>query len=112
MITKDLLKACRTILKSKEAEKPDGGFITPKGKVTYSDLIQELDKLIKWVYPKLETDRLKKVVRCKECSNYKKFLDKKNSTEWHKSFVMLCKVDMKPKHPEFYCKNGEIHELE
>lgn len=58
--------------------------------------------LMHHVYPKMESDRFKKVVRCSECVYYKTQSSKKNPRIKRK----ICSVDKLPRKDDFYCANG------
>lgn len=101
---KTALKVCSSIMRSKAAKNVSGGFNTPEGHLSYSQIATELDKLCEFIYPKLDTHPLQKVVYCKYCDNYRKF--RKNDPKCVQKPIFLCKLDHKPKDSDFWCKNG------
>lgn len=63
----------------------------------------ELKKLRDWMYPDLETGNVQLVVKCYQCTHYRKF--KKKDQPRSRSFF-ACDIDMAKRDGDFFCKDG------
>lgn len=77
------------------------------GDYTCAELISGLSSIINWIHPELSASDVVKVVRCKDCTHYKRYRKKrdiKSSPRW------LCDLDKLQKASDHYCKCGEERE--
>lgn len=71
-------------------------------KVSVKDCKFAVYSLMHHVYPKMESERFKKVVRCADCDHYRTQYKKKNpNIKRH-----ICIIDKIERPPDFYCANG------
>lgn len=63
----------------------------------------DLTDLLGWISPDLECKDIVRVVRCKNCDNYKRYR-KKNAFKAVPFYA--CSLDMSRRDPEFFCKDG------
>ena len=87
---------------------PDRELVTESDRVPVQEVSEDFDRLCKWLEPNEDFDSkdIVKVCRCKNCIWYKKFRNK-NGGLVKNPVIFLCKLDMKPKDPSFFCKSGE-----
>lgn len=104
---KSVLSICIKTLKSKEKEDPGGVFSTPHGDVPYTYAVNELKRVLKWLYPEFWTQDVQIVTRCKNCTHYKRYKKKSSVKPVYK---YLCELDKVERPEDFFCKNGEKDE--
>lgn len=106
MKLRTLLSLVNKSVKRMETVYPNHKFNSPEGEASIGTVAKEFDLLCKWLQPSEDFDSkdIVKVCRCKDCLWYRKF--RKKGSSWVKNTVYLCKMDMKPKDPTFYCKAG------
>lgn len=72
-----------------------------KTTMTLKEISVELSKFLQWVYPKLDTCNIKKIVFCERCKYYKKYRKKGTAVTRY-----LCSLDKSAKQSDFYCADG------
>lgn len=72
--------------------------------VSVTQLINELTKMMGWLYKDLNTDDIEKVVRCYNCKYYRKY-KKKRSLKSETFYA--CSLDKAKRRPDFFCKDGD-----
>jgi methionyl-tRNA formyltransferase len=77
------------MIQKKMEEKPDGGFKTPDGRVSYAEAIEALEKHIGWLYPSLNSDNFIVKVNCPNCTWY---IEEKVVDGYQKRTVKKCKA--------------------
>lgn len=70
--------------------------------VKVNEVNSALQDLILWVYPDLESDRLKQIIPCSQCNHYRKLRSKANP----RKVKFICKLDGAVKRSDFYCGNA------
>ena len=70
MTLRELFELCSAVCDKHINKNPNAGIQTNDGAIFYTDLKAEIEKVKDWCYPNMDTDRLKLVVRCQECSYY------------------------------------------
>lgn len=70
---------------------------------------KDLSSLLSWISPELECNDIVRVVRCKNCSYYRRF---KKKGAFKSTPFYACKLDMSRREPEYYCKDGMARETE
>lgn len=92
------------VLKRYAKENP--GKLVPVNdtKVSIDEVVDALKKVHAWVHPELVSESLVKVVRCKNCRNYKSY--RKKGVYKAPSFKMCC-LDRTKREPDFFCAQGE-----
>lgn len=101
----DLYKLAIKLLKRQQAENPQKKFTSPSGEVVYiGDIVNALEKVVSWIHPELSSDDIAKVVRCNRCKHYKTY--RKKGAFKPQTFKACC-LDMRPRDPMFFCKDGE-----
>lgn len=108
MKLKTLLKICSAMLKKKIKENPGGAFKAGDTRVPFSQVLSELEALMGWCYPDLDTGDIRQVVRCKNCRYYKPYTQSADSWTRKRDYTMMCtKGKMPVQRPEnFYCADG------
>lgn len=107
MLYKTLLTLFKKIVQKKMEEKPEGGFKTPEGRVSYAEVIEALDKHIGWLYPEMNSDEFIRVIRCPKCKWYSEEI----KLNWYqKRTVKKCSMcilndDIIPE--KFFCSKAE-----
>lgn len=104
---KAIISLCINLLSREEKEHPGGVFKSAEGAVPYRDAITELKRVREWLYPELRTGDVQLVVRCKNCTHYKRF-KKKGSIK--PVYRYLCELDKVARPEDFFCKNGDKEE--
>lgn len=108
MKLKTLLTVANRSLKKMESLYPNHKFSSLEGEINIGIAAKDFDRLCKWLEPSEDFDSkdIVKVCRCKDCIWYKKFRSKEGGLIKN-PIVFLCKLDMQPKDPVFFCKYGE-----
>lgn len=91
ILTSEKLKEDKPIVRNKKAV-----YINSK------ETTQALKQLIDWVYPEIESDRLKQIIPCSKCQYYRKMRNKTNP----RKVKFVCKLDRTVKRPDFYCASA------
>ena len=97
----EIFEAASIALSKMAKENPEAGLKHNGAKITYDFLAKELQNTAIWCY-KGEVDIIK-VIRCKNCENYKLFKKKNNPKS---QGCYLCKLDKQKKSPDLYCGYG------
>ena len=104
---KAVISLCINLLSREEKGHPGGVFKSAEGVVPYRDAITELKRVREWLYPELRTGDVQLVVRCRNCTHYKR-LKKKNSIK--PVYKYICELDGAERTEDFFCKNGDKEE--
>lgn len=72
--------------------------------VSLKAAIEQLEKVVSWVFPKLDSDDIALVVHCKDCVNYRTYKSKKDIKA---APFKACSIDHIKREPTFYCAKGE-----
>ena len=67
----DLFKACSLVCDKHIAKNENACVRMDDALIPYTELKAEIEKVKDWCYPDLATEKLKKIVPCKECAHYK-----------------------------------------
>lgn len=101
MKTKDALKIAVKVLKELP---PERSFRNAAGqKATPAEVVQSLQKLIKWAYEDLDSDEMELIVHCGKCQYYKKY---KKKGAFKSNVIHMCSLDKIKREPSFFCKLG------
>lgn len=107
MLYKTLLILSKKMIQKKMEEKPDGGFKTPEGRVSYAEAIEALDKHIGWLYPAMDSGEFVKIVRCPKCLWYS---EEKVVDGYQKKVVKKCSMGILNEDvttEKFFCAKAE-----
>lgn len=100
----DIYKVAIRCLKQLYKENPNKTFHNPQGEsLTLKQVITELSQVAAWMYPELSSDEITKVVRCKNCQNFRTY--KQKGALKPRPF-QACRYNLDQRDPEYYCKNG------
>lgn len=96
--------AFRTCLALLEKQ-PKGATLTlGKTKVDCAEAYDAMNRVAGWCFPGLNSDQFEKVVRCQDCTNYRKFR-KKGAPK--KSAQYLCAIDKTRRDPQYFCGDAQ-----
>lgn len=100
----DVYKVAIRCLKQLDKQNPNKTFRNSNGEsLSLKQVISEISRVAAWMYPELSGDEIVKVVRCKDCQNFKTY--KQKGVLKPRPF-RACKYDLDRRDPEFYCKDG------
>lgn len=102
MNLRECLIACIGELKRLQINSPKKKIRVGQLEVSYQTMIDELKKVLEWVYPKFFTSDIQKVVRCCKCKHYKRYR-KKGS----KQVSYRCSLTMKCRGKDYFCADGQ-----
>lgn len=101
----EVYRLAAKILRTYHKINPDKVFTNKSGdRLTADDVAKSIEKVSSWMYRDLSSEDIEKVVRCKNCINYKRF---KKKGDIKSPAFYACRLDMKKRDPMFYCKAGE-----